>query len=105
MEELKLFPTEVQAGTQLLFFNLGEAESRAAFGLMQQLRAKGISCEIYHEQAKFDKQFKYAEKKNINFIAILGSKELEENTCVVKNLATGKQETVVQAKLADVTFQ
>ena len=100
MEELKLFPTEVQAGTQLLFFNLGEAESRTAFGLMQQLRAKGISCEIYHEQAKFDKQFKYAEKKNIKFIAILGSKELAENTCVIKNLATGKQDTLPQQEIS-----
>jgi histidyl-tRNA synthetase len=31
MEELGLFPEEVQAGTQVLFFNLGEAESRIAF--------------------------------------------------------------------------
>lgn len=104
METLQLFPAEVQAGTQVLFFNLGDAESRAAFGLMQQLRDQGIRCEIYHEQAKFDKQFKYAEKKNINFIAILGSKELEERTCVIKNLATGLQETLPQEKMHHFAF-
>lgn len=38
MEELQVFPDEVQTGTQVLFFNLGEAESRNAFTLMQQLR-------------------------------------------------------------------
>jgi histidyl-tRNA synthetase len=100
MEELKLFPTEVQAGTQVLFFNMGDAESKTAFGLMQQLRGQGVRCEIFHESAKFDKQFKYAEKKNIPFIAIIGSKELEEKTCVVKNLATGKQDTMPQQKIA-----
>jgi len=104
METLQLFPAEVQTGTQVLFFNLGEAESRTAFGIMQQLRTQGIRCEIYHEPAKFDKQFKYAEKKNINFIAILGSKELEEKTCVIKNLATGLQETLPQERMTEFAF-
>ena len=104
MEALQVFPAEVQTGTQVLFFNLGEAESKAAFGLMQQLRSQGIRCEIYHEQAKFDKQFKYAEKKNISFIAILGSKELEEKTCVIKNLVTGQQESLPQEKIAVFAF-
>ncbi|MEK7200458.1 MAG: histidine--tRNA ligase, partial [Bacteroidota bacterium] len=39
MEALQVFPDEVQQGTQVLFFNLGEAESNAAFRLMQQLRS------------------------------------------------------------------
>jgi histidyl-tRNA synthetase len=86
MEELKLFPEEVQAGTQVLFFNLGEAESKTAFGLMQQLRSKGISCELFHENTKFDKQFKYADKKQIPYVIILGSEELAAGTCVVKDL-------------------
>lgn len=91
LEELKLFPADVQTGTQALFFNLGEAESKAAFGLMQSLRYAGIRSELYHEQAKFDKQFKYAEKKSIPFAVIIGSKELEARTCVVKDLAKGEQ--------------
>src|SRR4030095_9093739 len=72
MEELNLFPEEVHHSTQVLFFNLGEVESRTAFILMQQLRHNQIRCEIYPESAKFDKQFKYAEKKRIPFAAIMG---------------------------------
>lgn len=94
LEELKLFPQEVQTGTQALFFNLGEAESKTAFKLMQSLRSSGIRCELFHEQAKFDKQFKYAEKKNILFAVIIGSKELETGTCVVKDLGKGEQKAV-----------
>ncbi|HEY4206717.1 MAG TPA: histidine--tRNA ligase, partial [Puia sp.] len=52
MEELKRFPEDVHTGTRVLFFNLGEAESRAAFELMQRLRANGVAAELYHEQAK-----------------------------------------------------
>lgn len=101
MEELQLFPETVQAGTRILFFNLGSAESRKAFALMQQLREKGIACELYHENAKFDKQFKYAEKKQIPFAVIIGSKELEEGNCVVKNLLEGKQQTLEQSQLVN----
>lgn len=99
MEELQVFPDEVQTGTQVLFFNLGEAESRNAFTLMQQLREAGIRCELFHEQAKFDKQFKYAEKKAIPYVVIIGTQEMEQATCTLKNIATGEQQTLAQAAL------
>ncbi|MFZ1858729.1 MAG: histidine--tRNA ligase [Chitinophagaceae bacterium] len=104
LEELDLFPADVHTGTQVLFFNLGEAESKLAFNLMQQLRQKGVRSELYHEQAKFDKQFKYAEKKNIPFVIIIGEKELQETTCNIKNLATGQQETISTGSLLTYSF-
>jgi len=104
MEELKLFPAEVHTGTQVLFFNMGEQESRTAYKQVQQLRAKGVRCELFHEPAKMDKQFKYAERKGIPFVAILGSQELTEETCVVKDLRTGRQERVPLAELIFYSF-
>lgn len=104
MEELNLFPADVHIGTQVLFFNLGEAESKAAFSLMQQLRHKAVRSELYHEQSKFDKQFKYAEKKNIPFIVIIGDKELKDGNCTIKNLATSQQETITAEELLNYTF-
>ncbi len=101
MEELRVFPEDVQEGTQVLFFNLGEAESKAAFGLMQQLRDNHIACELYHENAKFDKQFKYADKKQVPFVVIIGSEELGAKTCIVKDLKTSTQQTVEQKKLVN----
>ena len=104
MEELKLFPDDVYVGTQVLFFNLGEKESRKAFELVQRLRQKGIRTELYHEAAKFDKQFKYAEKKNIPNVVIIGEKELENNTCNIKTLATGEQQNISTKELLDYRF-
>ena len=104
MDELNLFPAEVHVGTQVLFFNLGEHESKAAFSLMQQLRSKKIRCELYHENVKFDKQFKYAEKKNIPYAVIIGSKELEEKTCTIKDLLQGTQQTISQQELFNYNF-
>ena len=91
MEELKAFPESIQKGTTALFFNTGSSEEKHILPIAEELRSKGISCEIYHEVAKFDKQFKYAERKNIPFVVIIGSKEIENGTAVVKELASGKQ--------------
>jgi histidyl-tRNA synthetase len=104
LEELKLFPDNVYTGTQVLFFNMGAQESKTALSLLQQLRGIGVRSEIYHESAKMDKQFKYAEKRNIPFIVIIGSSELEQNTCVIKNLAKGEQQTVSQETLVRFPF-
>lgn len=104
MEELNLFPEEVQAGTRVLFFYLGEAEGKAAYSLMQQLREKGVACELYPENAKFDKQFKYADKKKIPYAVIIGSKELEQGSCLVKNLANGDQKSIDQSALVTFSF-
>ena len=91
MEELTAFPESIQKGTTALFFNTGMGEQQHVLGVAENLRSKGVSCEIYHEQAKFDKQFKYAEKKNIPFVVIIGSKEIESGTALVKELASGNQ--------------
>ncbi|HEV8286566.1 MAG TPA: histidine--tRNA ligase [Chitinophagaceae bacterium] len=104
MEELKLFPDDVSVGTQVLFFNLGEEESKVAFKTVQQLRDKNIRCEIYHEQAKFDKQFKYAEKKNIPFVAIIGDEEIKNGSCKIKNIVTGQQVEVSLKKVPEFSF-
>lgn len=101
LEELDLFPTSLQAGSKALFFNMGSSESMEAMAIMKQLRNAGIACEIYHETAKMDKQFKYADKKNIPFIVIIGSKELDQQTAVVKNITSGKQENIPFIALTD----
>lgn len=103
MEELNLFPENLQVSTKALFFNMGATESNFAFGIMQQLRKAGIACELYHkEESKIAKQFRYAEDKKIPFAVIIGSKEMEQNCCQVKNLASGEQQMVALDKLIDL---
>lgn len=104
LEELKLFPETVQVGTQVLLFNTGTEEAKAAFGILQQLRSAGVRAEIYHEASKFDKQFKYAEKKGIPYIIIIGSREIAENTFVLKDLRKGTQETIPLSTLSNISF-
>lgn len=99
MDELNLFPESIHRATQVLFFNLGEKESRYAFQLMQECRNNEISCELFYEKSKLEKQFKYATKKNISFAVIIGSNEMELKSCIVKNLLSGEQEKMAEDKL------
>lgn len=104
LEELNLFPDAIEQGTKVLFFNLGEEESKTAYSLLQQVRKEGIPAEIFHEPQKFDKQFKYAEKKNIPFIVIIGSVEIAEHAAVVKDLRNGEQKRIPFQSLPQFSF-
>jgi histidyl-tRNA synthetase len=104
MEELQLFPSKVEQGTRVLFFNTGLEESKKAYELLAGLRKSGVAAELFHEQAKFDKQFKYAEKKQIPFIIIIGSKELEGKAFMIKDLRSGEQRSVPFSDISSLSF-
>jgi histidyl-tRNA synthetase len=104
LEEKNLFPESIDQTTQVLFFNLGPDEAIVAYQQMMLLRNKKIACEIYPEKSKFDKQFKYAEKKGIPNVVIIGTEELAKKECTIKQLATGKQTIVPFASISDFEF-
>ena len=94
MEELNLFPENIASAAKAIFFNLGEKEAAAAIILMNKLRDNNIACELYPDKVKLEKQFKYADKKNISYAVIIGDQELENNSCMVKDLKKGEQVAV-----------
>jgi histidyl-tRNA synthetase len=104
LEELRLFPADAQQGTQVLFFNLDQQTEGIAFKLVMQLRNKGIASELFHEPSKMDKQMKYANKRNIPYVIIMGESEVQEQVVSVKNMVTGTQEKVKMADLANYNF-
>ncbi|GEP91031.1 histidyl-tRNA synthetase [Chitinophaga terrae (ex Kim and Jung 2007)] len=104
LEELNLFPETAQQSTRVLFLNLGLDSSIKAFSYVMQLRQKGIPAELYHESSKMDKQMKYADKRSIPFVAILGESELAENSISIKDLKNGKQEKISLDALLHYAF-
>jgi histidyl-tRNA synthetase len=104
LEELNLFPETAQQSTRVLFLNLGLDSSQKAFSYVMQLRQKGIPAELYHESSKMDKQMKYADKRSIPFVAILGESELAENSISIKDLKNGKQEKISLDALLHYAF-
>ena len=94
MEELEVFPETVSANTKVLFINFGETEALYGMKAITALRKKGISAELYPDEAKMGKQMKYADQRNIPYTVLAGSSEMEAETFTLKNMKTGEQKSV-----------
>jgi histidyl-tRNA synthetase len=101
LNQLNLYPEEATNITRLLFVNFGEKEAAFAMSLLTQVRAAGISAEIYPDSAKMKKQMSYANAKQIPFVAIIGETELAEGKVTLKNMATGEQSLLTAAELTE----
>lgn len=94
MSQLEKYPENLHSGPMLLFLHFGEAELKYAFGLLQKVRAAGISSEIYPDSAKMKKQMKYADGKAAKYTCIIGSDEMETGSLSLKEMETGHQENL-----------
>ena len=92
LNTLDLYPAETSSATTVMFTNFGTAEAAASMKMIKQLRAAGISAEIYPENAKMKKQMGYADALKVPYVAIVGENELAENKMMLKEMATGSQQ-------------
>jgi histidyl-tRNA synthetase len=83
-----------QTAAEVIIFNLDKNLIAQYLNMATNLRAAGVDCEIVYESMKFDKQFKYAQNKNIKVAVIFGQEEAQNKKVNIKNLVE-KQQTVV----------
>jgi len=100
MEELDLLKEIAIPKPEILFINFGEKEALYSLQAVQILRDKGISAELYPDKAKMKKQMSYANKRQIPYVAMAGSNEMEQQVFTLKNMATGEQEIVPKNELS-----
>ncbi len=92
LNQLDLYPKETVNATKILFVCFGDAEIAYSMPLVKEVRNAGIPAEIYPTPAKMKKQLGYADSKNIKYVAIVGSNEMEQKKVTLKNMETGEQE-------------
>ena len=99
MEGLGLFPETLAESVQIMLASFDEPSFEYAFRCITELRKAGVSAELYPEPGKLKKQFEYAAKRSIPYVAIVGETEMQTGTLMVKNQKTGEQAamTVEQA--------
>jgi histidyl-tRNA synthetase len=98
-EEAKILPT-YSPSTKVLVTVFKEQFLNNSLGLVSKLRNKGVAAEIPLEpEEKLDKQLKYADNKGIPLAAILGPDEIKQDAVTLKDLSTGKQETLKEGQL------
>ena len=104
LEGLDLFnTTQKDAVVKIMFLNHSNEQAKACYPLLQSLRQVNFIAEIYYNQAKIDKQYKYAESKGITHV-INALMEKGEDNCTVKNINTGLQEKVAYNALISYNF-
>jgi len=91
MTELNVFPADAMQSTRVLFANFGEQEEKHSMKLLRRLRDAGINAEIYPENAKMKKQFKYADDKQIPYVAVIGEEEMNKQVVSLKHMQSGEQ--------------
>lgn len=89
-----------QATADVLIMNVDKNMVAECLNMATNLRDAGINCEFYFDIAKMDKQFKYAEKKNIKLAIIYGGNEAKNKQVSIKDLVEKKQVTVDLDELA-----
>ncbi len=94
MEEKNLFPPHIHHSAQVLLINFDNQYLKKNLEILSFLREHHIACELYPDAIKFDKQMKYANKKNVAFVILIGEDELKNNKVSIKNFASGEQKSV-----------
>jgi len=69
----------------------GEEGRSYGFQLLNELRAAGVLSDIALKEGKLGNQFKFADKRQYQFVLTLGSEELATRTVSIKDLATGQE--------------
>lgn len=98
LNELALYPAEIEKGLTLLFANFGTNETAYCMQLAKALRQKGVACEVYPTAAKMQKQFKYADNRTVQYVALIGDNELKDKIIQLKNMISGEQIALTESE-------
>ena len=94
MDELKVFPVDLVT-TKVLVTIFSKDLKEKSLEAASYLRLKNINTEIYlDENSSLEKQLKYADKKQIPYVAIIGPEEASRNQVTLRSMKTRAQETL-----------
>ncbi len=101
MDELKLFPDDL-ISTKVLVTVFNKDLLSKSIDACSLLRSKNINTELFlEENSNLEKQLKYADKKGIPYVVIIGPEESAKNLVKIKDLRSGKQKEISQEEMAE----
>lgn len=96
--ENNLWPKLTKTATQVLVTTWPGFDQQA-IEVVQKLREANINVELYLNEADLNKQLKYADKKKIPYVIIIGPEEMKKGIVQAKNMLSGEQTELPLAKL------
>jgi histidyl-tRNA synthetase len=101
MEERSMFPERLSTQPQVLVTMFDDSTVAASLTLARRLRAASLRVDVYPDNDRYGKQFKYAEERGIRFAALVSPRELEAGVVAVKDLVTGEQVEIADGAVVD----
>lgn len=89
-----------ESSVEVMVGLMDEARLGDSLDIARQLRAAGINTEVQMEAKKLAKQFQYADKAGIRFVALYGEDEAARGVVTVKDLRAKEQFEVPRSELA-----
>ena len=95
LKETGRYPAFEESPSRVLVAVFSPELAPDAASLANRIRETGISCELYvDKEHKLDRQLRYADRKHIPYVAIVGPDEKAAGTVMLKDLASRTQKTV-----------
>lgn len=91
LEELDLFQKVDLPKPKVMFVNFGEKEALYSMQAINELRSNDVKSELYPDAAKMKKQMIYANKRQIEYVVLVGEQEVTSKSYTLKNMSTGEQ--------------
>jgi len=101
LREAGLIDGIAESSVQVLVALMDESQLAESLDIARHLRAGGINTEVQMEPKKIGKQFQYAARAGIRFVALAGEDELQRGVVAVKDLVREQQFEVAREDLAD----
>jgi histidyl-tRNA synthetase len=106
MEELDMFPPEVgKTISQVLVTQFDKSMVDVSLQMAKTLREAGLKTELYFEQDSLGDQIRYADKKGIPCVVILGPDEVAADQVSVRNLRLKEQQKVKNSEVIELIKQ
>ena len=103
MDELKMYPPEVRGTvSEVLVTLFDDSTVDESLKLADELRRAGLKVELYFENDPLGDQIRYALKRGIPFVAIIGPDEVAAGQVVLRHLDRRLQETAGRGQAADL---
>ena len=94
MKKENILKDEPKAISKILVATMSEENIEYAIGVAEAIRNAGINVETSLGDKKIKAKFKYADKLQIPYVAVIGEEEINQNQISLKNMQTGEQETL-----------
>jgi len=106
LEKYNLIPDGIgKSPAQVLVTVFGDEQINASLSIAAELRENGIKVNCYPEFTKLGKQFRFADRIDVEFVIVLGPDEISNNQVTIKHLKTGDQKSISRTEVVNYIRQ